>query len=52
LQACPAAPTRALYILFVAHNLERIADRAVNIAERTLFIVTGALPPSQKHAAS
>ncbi len=36
-------PRRALYELFVAHNLERIADRAVNIAERATFVATGAL---------
>jgi phosphate transport system protein len=42
IQAHPHEATRALYLLFVAHNLERIADRAVNIAERTAFIVTGA----------
>jgi phosphate transport system protein len=33
----------ALFVLFVAHNLERIADRAVNIAERATFVATGAL---------
>ena len=33
----------ALYVLFVAHNLERTADRAVNIAERATFVATGAL---------
>ncbi len=38
-----AQPRRALYELFVAHNLERIADRAVNIAERATFVATGAL---------
>jgi phosphate transport system protein len=42
IQSTPHEATRALYLLFVAHNLERIADRAVNIAERTAFIVTGA----------
>ncbi|HEX6291366.1 MAG TPA: phosphate signaling complex protein PhoU [Herpetosiphonaceae bacterium] len=44
IQSTPHQATRALYFLFVAHNLERIADRAVNIAERTAFIVTGAQP--------
>jgi phosphate transport system protein len=44
MQAAPQDATRALHVLFVAHNLERIADRAVNIAERTAFIVTGAQP--------
>ncbi len=29
------------YILWAAHNLERIADRSVNIAERAYFQVTG-----------
>ncbi|HZU76860.1 MAG TPA: phosphate signaling complex protein PhoU [Dehalococcoidia bacterium] len=29
------------YLLWTAHNLERIADRATNIAERVIFLVTG-----------
>ena len=29
------------YIIWVAHNLERISDRSTNIAERTLYILTG-----------
>lgn len=29
------------YLLWVAHNLERTADRATNICERTIFIATG-----------
>ena len=33
--------TRALYLMFAAHNLERIGDRAVNIAERAIFIAQG-----------
>jgi phosphate transport system protein len=37
----PQHAIRALHYLFVAHNLERIADRAVNIAERAAFIATG-----------
>jgi phosphate transport system protein len=28
-------------LLWVAHNLERMADRVTNICERTIFIVTG-----------
>lgn len=44
IQSAPHEATRALHLLFVAHNLERIADRAVNIAERTAFIVTGMQP--------
>jgi phosphate transport system protein len=30
-------------LLWVAHNLERVADRATNIAERVIFMVTGKL---------
>ena len=33
--------SRALYLLFAAHNLERIGDRAVNIAERVIFLTSG-----------
>ena len=32
---------RATYLLWVAHDLERIADRATNIAERALWLVSG-----------
>ncbi len=32
---------RALHLMFVAHNLERVADRTTNIAERLVFLVTG-----------
>lgn len=32
---------RATYLLWVAHDLERIADRATNIAERVLWLVSG-----------
>ena len=31
----------ATHFLWVAHDLERIADRATNIAERVIFVVTG-----------
>jgi phosphate transport system protein len=34
---------RATWLLWVAHNLERIADRATNICERVVFMVTGEL---------
>ncbi|MEE3249718.1 MAG: PhoU domain-containing protein, partial [Chloroflexota bacterium] len=30
-------------LLWVAHDLERIADRATNIAERVIFLITGKL---------
>jgi len=31
----------ATYLIWLAHNLERIADRVTNIAERVVFMVTG-----------
>jgi phosphate transport system protein len=39
----PGTIQRATYLLWVAHDLERIADRATNIAERVIFLVTGQL---------
>jgi phosphate transport system protein len=41
--ADPDTIDQANYLLWVAHNLERMADRVVNICERTLFICTGEL---------
>jgi phosphate transport system protein len=37
----PTAIERANWLLWVAHNLERVADRVTNICERTIFIATG-----------
>ncbi len=37
----PSTVTRATYLLWVAHNLERIGDRVSNIAERVIYMVTG-----------
>jgi len=37
----PSNIERALHLMFVAHNLERVADRTTNIAERLIFLVTG-----------
>jgi phosphate transport system protein len=34
---------RANWLLWVAHNLERLADRVTNICERTIFTATGEL---------
>ena len=32
---------QANYLLWAAHNLERAADRVINICERVVFTVTG-----------
>jgi len=37
----PRTISRATHLLWVAHNLERIADRTTNIGERVIFLVTG-----------
>lgn len=37
----PALISRATYLIWAAHNLERIADRVTNICERIVFLVTG-----------
>jgi phosphate transport system protein len=39
--ADPSLVDRASYLIWVAHNLERAADRVVNICERVIFMVTG-----------
>ncbi|MBE9569004.1 MAG: phosphate signaling complex protein PhoU [Proteobacteria bacterium] len=39
----PTAITRATYLIWTAHNLERIADRVTNICERIVFLVTGTM---------
>jgi phosphate transport system protein len=33
--------SRAMYLLWVAHNLERTADRVTNVCERIIFAATG-----------
>lgn len=37
----PTTIDRANYLLWVAHNLERAADRVTNICERTIYVSTG-----------
>jgi phosphate transport system protein len=41
IMADPKLVDRASYLIWVAHNLERAADRVVNICERVIFMVTG-----------
>jgi phosphate transport system protein len=37
----PKTVTRATRLMWVAHNLERAADRVTNISERVVFLITG-----------
>lgn len=37
----PQTVQRATYLIWVAHNLERIADRATNICEAVVYLVEG-----------
>ncbi len=39
--ADPQTINRATRLIWVAHNLERSADRVTNICERTIFVITG-----------
>ena len=38
-----AAIDQANHLMWVAHNLERMADRVINICERTIYVATGEL---------
>lgn len=37
----PANIERATYLIWAGHNIERVADRATNIAERAIYLATG-----------
>jgi phosphate transport system protein len=37
----PRHITEATYMIWITHNLERIADRSTNICERVVYLVTG-----------
>lgn len=39
--ADPTTIDRSTYLLWAAHNLERMADRVTNICERVVYVVTG-----------
>jgi phosphate transport system protein len=41
--ANPEIIDQSSYIMWVVHNIERMADRVTNICERTIFIATGEL---------
>ena len=42
----PQTIQRATFLLWAAHDLERIADRATNISERVIYLVTGRIVES------
>jgi len=44
----PSTITRATHLLWVAHNLERIADRVTNVCERVVFVATGHIEEMNK----
>ena len=39
--ADPATIDQANYLMWAAHNLERVADRVTNICERAVYVATG-----------
>lgn len=39
----PKAVVRALYLIFIARFLERVADHATNVGERVVYMITGVL---------
>jgi len=41
MQADPEIIPRALDLIVIARNLERIADHATNVAEEVIFLVKG-----------
>jgi len=41
--ANPSTIDESSFLLWIVHNLERFADRTVNICERTIFIISGEL---------
>lgn len=39
----PKTISRATYLMWITHNLERIGDRVTNVCERVIFMTTGLL---------
>jgi phosphate transport system protein len=44
----PHTITSCTHLLFIAKNIERIGDHATNIAEYTMFIVSGEMPSEER----
>jgi phosphate transport system protein len=47
----PSTTTRATYLLWVAHNFERIGDHITNVCERVIFAVSGHMEELNVHKA-
>ncbi|MBK1643109.1 phosphate transport system regulatory protein PhoU [Thiocapsa imhoffii] len=41
MRADPDFATLGTYLLWIVHNYERVADRATNVAERTVYVASG-----------
>jgi phosphate transport system protein len=50
--ANPRTIDQATHLLWVAHNLERVADRVQNICERVVFVATGRMREFSRGAVS
>lgn len=46
----PKVIERATYLLWTAHDLERIADRATNISEQVVYLVTGKMVEPERRS--
>lgn len=46
----PSQMERANFVLWSAHNIERLADRVTNICERIVFVATGQMQPAEEMA--
>jgi phosphate transport system protein len=44
----PQTITRATYLLWISHGVERMADRVNNICERVLYMITGSVRAKKK----
>jgi len=47
--ADPSVLDQANYLMWAAHNIERAADRATNLCERVIFMVTGHMAELDTH---
>jgi phosphate transport system protein len=45
----PSNIERVNYVLWVGHNLERVADRVTNVCERVIFVATGKMSEISTH---